>query len=515
MKVAHFAQFSPNHSGMYETVRDLIYAERAAGIDAEFIDWKADTQQGQDCSRVGLHDGSLITGSPAWAFTADVLVRHSLCPEPIQRVGIPVVMCLHGRPEYSYLLEHTKQSPVLSIMTGSEANPQYKAFVSFWPEHKQIWDLIVPGKDTHYVPAIVDLDKYSPEGKTFNFGGLAGEPNILVADIWREDITPFNTIFAAAEFQRRYCPGAKVHVFGTPPPGAPFISEMMLRLRNAGVVGIADCLVPFMPDVYRAADILVTPHNIATRVIRESLACGLPIVAGTGCRFTKYTADARDAAGFAEAIDRCWTAVQEDRAAARKEARATAEDHFDPERVGRAMLDIFTGILDAAKGQDPYAAPIEWTGWTLDPTDWIMLRDVIKERGIKKVLEIGAGTSTQLFEREGLEVVSYETMPTDIARVQRKTQYADIRSWNGRYLRIGAEGFEMALIDGPFGGENREPSYRAIAESDVPLVACHDCKRDADMGWVNKYFAGWETLAKNDQSVQGLLILKRSNRDKF
>lgn len=506
MKVAHFAQFTPNRSGMYETVRDLIFAERMLGVDAQFIDCKGNAENGQDCSRVGLYEGGLETISPEWSYTADILVRHSLAPEPIMRIGIPAIMCLHGRPEYAYVLERARKSPVLSIMTENESNPQYKAFVSFWEEHKSVWDIIIPNKKTHYVPAIVDLSKYNPVGKKFNFGDFEGEPNIVVADIWREDITPFNVIFAAARFKQLRCPTAKVHIFGTPPPDTPFIKELMLRLRNKDIVGIADGLVSFMPDVYRAADIVVTPHNIATRVIREALASGVPIVAGSGCRYTKYTADARDYKAFSYQINRCWADLQSNSKKVKREFRDTAEREFNYENTGKAMLSIFDEVL--LKKETLYKS-LNWNGWTLDPTDWVVLRDIIIQRKVKRVLEIGAGTSTQLLEREGLDVISYETKQTEIKRVQRKTQNADIRHWNGLYLRIFEEDFDLALIDGPFGGKNREPSYIAIAESNIPLVACHDIHREEDMKWVNKYFSKWKTVAVNHQSLQGLVILER------
>jgi len=510
MKVAHFAQFTPHRSGMYETVRDLIFAERRLGIDAQFIDCQSDVVLKQDYSRVGLYDEGLSSVSPEWSYTADILVRHSLAPEPVMRIGIPVVMCLHGRPEFSYVLEHIKKSPVLSIMASNELNPQYRAFVSFWKEHKLEWDIIIPNQKTHYVPAVVDLDKYNPLGKKFNFGEFSGEPNIVIADMWREDITPFNTIFAAAQFIESVCPSARLHIFGTPPPSAPFIAKLMNRLRDKRIVGVADQLVSIMPSIFRAADIVVTPHNIATRVIREALASGVPIVAGSGCPYTKYTADARDAEAFASQINRCWTDLQNDTKKVKQEARKNAELNFNYENTGRAMLDIFNEILSEEKHS--YKEPIKWSGWTLAPTDWIMLRDLILKRDIKKVLEIGAGASTQLLDRMGIDIVSYETKQTEIQRILRLTEHADIRLWNGQYLQISDENFDLALIDGPFGGGNREPSYKAVAESKVSLVACHDSKRNEDRMWIKKYFGDWKIIAENNESIQGLLILERPSK---
>jgi hypothetical protein len=38
MKLAHIAIVTPHRAGLYETVRDLVAAERAAGVDAVIVD---------------------------------------------------------------------------------------------------------------------------------------------------------------------------------------------------------------------------------------------------------------------------------------------------------------------------------------------------------------------------------------------------------------------------------------------------------------------------------------------
>jgi glycosyltransferase involved in cell wall biosynthesis len=506
MKIAHFSAFHPNQSGMYATVTDMIRAERMQGIDAEFIDYGTDAD-GNVYSKVGLVDNDIVSRSPEWAYSnADILVRHSMIVEPIARVGIPIVMAMHGRPEYSFMLQHYNQSPVMDIMCNHETDTKYAAYISFWKEHQLFWSLMMPQREVTYIPAIVDLKKFNPEGEKHDFGQWGGTPNILIADMWREDVTPFNAVCSAALFNQKHAPNAKVQIFGLPPVGKGFVTQYAERLRAAGVFGEANMVYPYMNKVYRGADILVTPHKIATRIIREALASGLPIVAGAGCPYTPYTADAQDHEAFAHQINRCWTSLQTNRKAMKEEARQTAEREFGFEKMGKAMLDLCNGILARPKSMN--YPPIEWSGWSLDPLDWVVLRDVLKERKIKKVVEFGAGISTQLIERLGIDVTAYETDEVFREEIKRRVSKANIVLWNGiSPLTLGD--YDLALIDGPVGGENREPSYKAVAESRIKIVACHDSKRAADRVWINKYFSTWKEVGRVDESIPGLLILER------
>jgi glycosyltransferase involved in cell wall biosynthesis len=506
MRIAHFSVFSPNQSGMYATVADMIRAERMQGIEAEFVDYGTDAD-GNIYSKVGLVDGDIVSISPDWAYkNADILVRHSMIVEPIAKVGIPMIMAMHGRPEYSFMLEHYNKSPVMSIMCNHETDSKYAAYISFWKEHQLFWSLIMPKRKIDYIPPVVDLKKYSPDGEKYSFDKWSGCPNILVADLWREDITPFNAIVAAALFREKYVQGTKVHIFGLPPAGKGFTSQYAERLRAAGVVGEANVMVPFMDQVYRTADMLVTPHKIATRVIRESLASGLPIVAGSSCPYSEYTADVNNQEAFAHQINRCWTALKINRKEMKAAARKTAEKEFGFENMGKVMLNLCNEIL--VQKRDSECLPIEWSGWSIDPTDWVVLRDVLKEKNIKKVVEFGSGVSTQLMDRLGIEVHSYETDPIHLEKIKRLVSKSTFILWNGLYPPSLAD-YDMALIDGPFGGENREPSYKAVAESKISIVACHDYKRKEDKVWIDKYFSKWKVLAKADESIAGLLILKR------
>jgi FkbM family methyltransferase len=328
MKVAHFSVFAPNKCGLYHTAKELVLAERLAGIDARFI--ACDEKEKQK-------DGDFETEELKWAYRADILVRHSVIPTHLHNAGIPVVLALHGRPESSMRLDQsTKNKVITSIYNKAEADARYKAYVAFWPEYIDIWSDIVPKDKLFYAPATVDLDEYKPENKPYDLGKYNSSPNILIADLWREDVTPFNTIFSAAQFVRAN--GGKIHLAGIPKDCLRSMSPFLMNLRNEGIVGHIFGQIKHIKGMYAACDMLVTPHVIATRTIREALASGLPVVAGAGCKYTPYTANPMDIHRFADAIWCCWDDKNQT-------PREMAQKEFNLKQSGEAMKKVFDAVL--------------------------------------------------------------------------------------------------------------------------------------------------------------------------
>ena len=78
-----------------------------------------------------------------------------------------------------------------------------------------------------------------------------------------------------------------------------------------------------------------------------------------------------------------------------------------------------------------------------------------------------------------------------------------------RKISLDVSKYELALIDGPIGGDSREPVYSAIADSGIKYVACHDSNRKEDKVFIDKYFGKWKEVAGTDESVAGIVILER------
>jgi SAM-dependent methyltransferase len=312
------------------------------GIDAQFIATFLDKKQ-MAKSTGGKKDGWLETAEPDWALKADILMRHSCIPPKYSNAGMPIIMALHGRPESSFMIEYTGVMKCYQLIKNITDDPRYKAWISFWDEYRFQHSFKVPDDKLYYVPAMVDLDEYKPEGAKVGFGKFDGSPNIIIADMWRHDLTPYNMLYAVAKFKEKYAPDAKIQLFGVPIKKAESVLEI---LREADVVGNIIQRSNVMSNVYRAGDILVTPHNIATRIVRESLACGLPIVGGSANPYTDFKADPRDINAFAEQIGRCWKYVKGSPESTKKQCREVAEKEFGLEQAGKAVLNCCKEVLE-------------------------------------------------------------------------------------------------------------------------------------------------------------------------
>lgn len=328
MKAVHFTKYGPRQSGLYETARELILSERQVGIDAQMVDFDGKSHKS------GMVDRGVECMPISCADDADVLVRHSAIPTKLQYLK-PVVMCLHGRPESSFRLEQRGEIEVISGVSNKASDARYKAFITFWEEYVPQWRLIAP--NTLYVPAMVDLDEYQAYESPLAGNG---SPNVLIADIWREDVTPLNMIFATAIAHSKWLPWMKLHFVGLNDDVIKIIHPYLKDLKKRGCLGHVAGVRKDIKDYYAMADILITPHVIATRVVREASAMGVDIVAGQGCKYTPYQANPMCVELFAEQIARAWNSPED------YSPRQVAEDNFDPEKSGNAMKRILESVLE-------------------------------------------------------------------------------------------------------------------------------------------------------------------------
>lgn len=334
MKVAHFGIFGPHASGLYETAKDLIFAEKQVGIDARFIDFGYD---GKSASREGLVDDFITTDSCRWACDeADIAIRHSAVPEEYHKTGKPLLLALHGRPENSFLLEKYKKSAVISVLRKVAKEGKYRGVFTFWDEYVFPMECITEMK-VDYIPAPVNLDVFNPIGIKHKFK-KNGNPNIVILDRWREDTSPFNLIFAAEYFKKKYYPDAKLHIYGVPRGQKTCLTFLVPFIKN-GLIGEMYPLVADTPKIFRGADMVITPNVIATRVIRETMASGVPFVAPHGCKYTEFRADPRDYEAFAGEMKKCLELSDP------KKIRKDAEARFDLKETGIAMKALLEGVL--------------------------------------------------------------------------------------------------------------------------------------------------------------------------
>jgi glycosyltransferase involved in cell wall biosynthesis len=216
-----------------------------------------------------------------WAVKADVIVTHSGHDNtPLQHTNQPVIHMVHGRPISTFLGERNGGAPGLTWQTQRREHARYKSAVTFWPEYEPMLRTIWHPKPVHVIPPTVNLEYWTPGEGRFTFGGRRGRYNVVMTDPWsREDSSPYPAIHAFCCFHKIF-PDARLHLIAWDGNQKGLTGLTNLLGKGGG------CIMPWSNDIreiMRSADMLITPHRIYTRSIREAMSCGLQVVSGKDC----------------------------------------------------------------------------------------------------------------------------------------------------------------------------------------------------------------------------------------
>lgn len=323
MKIAHSVVVTPGRCGLYETTRELARSLRDVGMDSRLVD---PTREKNQLFPGGDEDRGVPFADEEWAETADVLVNHSGLGQRLESCEVPVILVAHGRPRSSFLLEVNGGPPVYSYHYAQNKDPRLRAVVTFWPQHIPHLKVMFPDKQVLSVPAPVDLNAWTPQGPAgYKFGDKGGDINVVITDAWREDVDPFDAVMAFALWARHQ-EGAKLHIYGNNKKRRGW-SAIIRRIQDDGNMGEWRGWVKGLAHVYRAASMLITPHIIDTRTVREAMACGCPVV-----RILD--------------VHRDQTRMTFARNAGRQAVRAEAEQRFNPHATAREFLGV---VMDAVR----------------------------------------------------------------------------------------------------------------------------------------------------------------------
>jgi FkbM family methyltransferase len=266
-------------------------------------------------------------------------------PDSFHTSGKPIVFAMHGRPDSSVRLDAADIVPVVRAFAGKAADCRYKAFITYWPEHIAVWEKIIPKSKLFLVSAMIDIEAHRKPVEPFDFGKYKGRPNLLIADVWREDVVPVDVLFAAERFVKR-TPGAKVHIIGLPKEYMKAMMPFFSSMRQSGALGLISGQTTNIYSIYAASDIVLTPHVIATRIVRESLARGIPLVAGQGCPYTPYQAAPSDYKAYSTQIERCWRHLQTNGELTKRKCRELADAVFGLQQAGEAVKKVYSHVLN-------------------------------------------------------------------------------------------------------------------------------------------------------------------------
>ena len=131
---------------------------------------------------------------------------------------------------------------------------------------------------------------------------------------------------------------------------------------------------------------------------------------------------------------------------------------------------------------------IEFGGGSITDRDWKFIQEIIEKYKINTVLEFGAGLSTLLLNSIlGRKVITYETNINWIKQIKELNEDCDIRRWDGIVFKDNfKKQFDLAFVDGPAGGENREESIKTASKF-AKIVIIHDAGRVPERKWQDKY----------------------------
>ena len=372
LKVAHFVEYAPHRAGIYETTREVAWAQREhLSWDARIIDITSVVKKGMESKSDGEDRGVPIVGYD-WSSKADVHFLHSGIPSNLQGTR-PMFYFAHGLPEYIFYsqmmvelhpdegirkqrLERTPFGGSWALITDIGKREWMKGAITLWERH-------APYLEPYFGNVIqanhfCDLNDFTPEGDKIKFGYSTegeklefGRPadegglNIVFADTWR--YTAFKDPFQVLHGARKFCQetGSRIHLCSVP------MNEVQLNRHpwNAIIVdGVSDGLKHTVGDfrgykddmasIHRAADLLITPSCDDTRTVLEASACGCPVLARHGARGATYHCRIEDPADMYSALKRIHSQLSKPEKAAqvRAKARKTAET-FSLEDAVRKM----------------------------------------------------------------------------------------------------------------------------------------------------------------------------------
>jgi glycosyltransferase involved in cell wall biosynthesis len=344
MKIAHFAPFAPGQAGLYETTRDMVKAERLAGHEVGLVDVGVDGKR-----KIGATDargGCLIrTVDYADVEAFDLFVSHSgMLKGFLAKTGAPVVHILHGRPLSSFRLsQRDPKAPVYQLLSRWSQDARYAQFVTLWPEHLPYWRVFLPGDNLIAVEAPCDRERFPKEGPVHPFNPT-GEFNVLIADLWRPDGDPYHIAHGMLDVK---VPGLKAHFYGCNTKPGPW--EYIWRaMRAKGILGETKGMMRNFDTVLRAADLVVTPHRIATRIVREALSVGTPVVAPMGSRHAQFSYLFPDCPqAIADTVDRAHETITRDPDAVDAMVEVSASKHR-LEGFGKTITRIYQEVVESA-----------------------------------------------------------------------------------------------------------------------------------------------------------------------
>ena len=350
--------WAPGKSGMYESVQEMMYEERRLGYDARIVDvvpnnpLRLQFEKKHKTLREGLVQGM---EEDTWSSEADILCWHRYLPEIyFNEPRKNLVLFLHGERDFVFFQEEDKKDKAFSLIKGAyNGLPQCHAFVGMWEDHDLgYWNHLLPDKLVSTGNPWVDISKIEVHSDA-NFN--PDHIRLVNFDTWRSTKNPFYVINAVKTLIQQYERGelpfkVTIDLFGQDPKGMNKVWIVLCQEYINKYIFFRCYAQP--QEIFDNFDAVLTSGSEETRVIRESLAAGMPLIVGeTHCRYTDYKAPFRAPHIYAKEIVRMCNDIRDDkkRKAIAEKNRKYAEKNFDIKKNIKPIVEIFEKIAKESK----------------------------------------------------------------------------------------------------------------------------------------------------------------------
>ena len=355
-EIVHFCNYGPIDSGMYKTTRDLVYEELRVGYNAWIVDTIADNKIRHEgiCHDSLFKEGRVI-GFENYDISrpVDLVCWHSWVPQAyLDDRTRNLVMFLHGMPSFVFYNELYNMGPVLSFLKRSYHDlPHCHFYITLWPSHQPFWDNIVRDKLVT-TSSWVDGDSLALKSDS---GFDASHLRLVVMDTWRGGKEPYYIIHAAQVLMSRYERGeipckVTLDIYGQDVNNVQPVWHATIREGLEEYVHFTGKDDPVA--IFDNHDILLTQIGDESRIVREGLLSGIPIVSGYPyAPWTPFKHDCRDIEGYADAILNCWGQMQgrEKRLEMHQNNRDIARDRFDIVKNVTPIFGCYEKIFNDAR----------------------------------------------------------------------------------------------------------------------------------------------------------------------
>ncbi|MEW6667478.1 MAG: hypothetical protein AB1512_19915 [Thermodesulfobacteriota bacterium] len=382
--ILHFCNYSPITSGIYPETRDLVLEELRVGYEAWIVDHVPNNPQRKDpACHDDLFRAGRVIGIEEFDDTqpSDLVCWHSFVPEKIlQDRQRNLVMFLHAMPSHVFYNELYGQEPVLSYLKNVTGTlPHCHAYITLWPSHRPYWENIIEEKLLVTNPIICcDSISLKPDD-AFDPGRL----RLVVMDTWRGGKEPYYIMNAVQGMMTRSRRGelpfeVSLHIYGQGQGNIPPVWRTLIRRGLEGFFHFKGRDDP--QHIFDTHDILLTQVGeipTESRVIREGLLSGIPIVAGhANAEWTDFKHDCRDIEGFAGEILGCWEHMQDGEARRRMFTanRELACSRYDIRKNALPIFECYEEIFARSAAVQARAHPSPSDG---SPIRWDLLRHAL------------------------------------------------------------------------------------------------------------------------------------------